>query len=445
MSDDVVTRDDGLTELTVTIPPAEVEKALDAAYRKLVRGATIPGFRKGRAPRSIFERYVGTPALYEEALPEILPQAFEKAAVEAGIDPMGQPEYDVKDLGSDGPLVFTVAFRTRPLADPGDYKSISVPFEEPEVASEEVDEQIDAIRERLAQMVPVDDESVKVGPEHAVVMDMTFTLEGGESQESQEIMADMGRGDVLPEFRDNILGHTAGSIVEFTLTFPDDHPDMEMAGKEGRFRVLIKEIKTKLLPELDDDFAQEHSGDDTVMEMRESIRERIHQSKHLNAFRDFEIEVKKALVEGATIEDLPDSMIEQETVDLARNLGDISGMEDLQRQRILESLRQAGESRAREKLVLEGVSRAENLKIDPDEWSEKVQGILEVLDPGQRDSARERLSSGFARRSLERDILRNKAMILVSESASEEYAAARKAVMDETEDPSTPEEGGELE
>ncbi len=441
MSEELPTKDDGRTELTVTIAAQEVDAALDLAYRRLARGVTVPGFRKGKVPRGVFERQYGLAPIYEEALPEILPQAFEDAAVSDGIDPVGPPEYDVKELEPGEPLVFTVLVDTRPEARLNDLSCIEVPFEAPEITEEDVEKVVMEARKRMAELVPVEEEGVALTLEHAAVVDLTMTPEDGEPEQHSEVLIDF-EGSLLPELKDNLLGATAGSVLEFAAVFPEERSD-DLAGKKAAFRVLVKEIKARNLPELDEDFAQQVAGVGSAEELRETVRQEIRRERTIAAVGKCERSVVEELVAKTEFDELPEALVSDEGRQMARSF--MSGVSEDELspealEQMAEALNEPATNRVKEKLALEAVSRAEGLAVEPVDLEQALEAIASGFPLTQRDVVKQRLQRGFARRALERDILRTKALRLLAERASEGYAEAR-AWLDQDSD--TPKREGE--
>ena len=429
---DMTEKKDGKRELTITVPSEKVEAALDQAYRKLAPQVVIPGFRKGKAPRGIFERHVGSAALYEEALPDLLPRAFEEAAVEAGLDPVGSPDFKMEDLADDRSLTFKALVHERPQAEPGDYQAIEVELHEAEVSEDEISERIEEIRKQAAQLVPVEGSGVKVGENHVVIMDMKVTVPGQEPQESQEATVDMSQ-DLLPGFKENILGETVGSVVEFTLSLPDDYGSEELAGRPASFRVFIKELKYRELPAVNDEFAQEHFGVETVDEMRETIERRLKAQQSLQILRQFEKQVLEALAEKTQV-DIPEAMLEEEKDRLQERYAEMMGQENMAPE-VAEQMRKSLDTLARanltEMLGLEAVAREEGFEVTSEDWDEALDQATSGANPEERAEMVEHLSSGLAKKAMEREILRKKAFEKVASLADEKYPEVLKKVSEE--------------
>ncbi len=285
----------------------EVERRVQQAARKLGGQMRIPGFRKGKVPPPVVIRRLGFEAVLDEALRSSLGTWYVDAIDEAGIAPIGEPDLDVGDLPAQGePLAFSIEIGVRPQATLGEYKGLEVGKREPTVADEAIDEEVERQRERLATLDTVE-RPAEMG-DH-VVVDYLGMIDGEPfpGGEGRDQLVELGSGRLIPGFEEQLVGASAGEQRAVTVTFPDDYVD-HLSGKEATFDVTVSEVKAKRLPEIDDDFASEAGGFDTLAELREDIAGRLREADERAVEREFEEAVLEAAVNEATV-DLPDRLI----------------------------------------------------------------------------------------------------------------------------------------
>jgi trigger factor len=279
----------------------EVERRLQQAARELGRQMKIPGFRKGKVPPPVVISRLGRGAVLDEALRNALPSWYDDAIDAAGIDPVGDPQLDVGDLPGEGePLAFSIEVGVLPGAQLGEYKGVEVGRREPEVDPEKIDEEVEQLRERVATLDTVERPAVK--GDH-VVIDFLGKVDGEpiERGEGRDQLIELGSGQMIEGFEDQLIGATAGQELTVEITFPpESHP--KLAGKTAVFDVTVKEVKEKHLPELDDDFAVETAGFDSLQELRDDISTRLAAEQQKEIDREFEEAVLDAVVAQATIE-----------------------------------------------------------------------------------------------------------------------------------------------
>ena len=259
----VTKKEHNITELVIELPVEEVAKAYDKAFQKLVQQVNIPGFRKGKAPRKMIEKRVGEDGMRSEAFDFIIPDAYRQAVAENNVEPVGRPEVTDVTLNEGEPCVFTVSVITKPEVVLGEYKGLSVMAPATEVTDEEVDKQIDALRERHAKMVVA--EGAELGQGDFALIDFDGTVDGKpfSGGQSKGYPLEIGSGNFIPGFEDQLIGAKAGEEREVKVTFPADYFVAELAGKEAVFVTKINDVKRKELPELNDDFAKEAGDADT--------------------------------------------------------------------------------------------------------------------------------------------------------------------------------------
>jgi trigger factor len=289
------------------VPAEEVERRVQEAARQLGRQMRIPGFRKGKVPPPVVIRRLGREAVLDEALRSSLGSWYVDAIDRAGISPVGEPELDVGDLPTEGqPLAFSIEIGVRPPAQLGEYKGLEVGRREPQIDDAMVDEEIERLRDRFATLDTV--ERPAESGDH-LVMDYVGSIDGTpfEGGEGRDQLLELGSGRLVPGFEEQLTGASAGDTRTVEVTFPDDYPG-ELGGKEAQFEVSVSEVKAKRLPELNDDFASDAGGFDTMAELREDIAKRMAESDAHAIEHEFE----EALIEAAVREaklDVPEQLV----------------------------------------------------------------------------------------------------------------------------------------
>jgi trigger factor len=289
------------------VPAEEVERRLMQAARQLGREMRVPGFRKGKVPPPVVIRRLGREAVLDEALRSSLSGWYADALDGAGIVPVGEPELDVGELPAEGqPLAFSIEIGVRPRAELGDYKGLEVGRREPHVEQSAIDEELERLRDRFATLETV--ERPAATGDH-VVIDYVGSVDGEpfDGGEGRDQLLELGSGRLIPGFEEQLVGAVAGDERAVEVTFPEDYPG-ELGGKDATFAVTVTEVKAKRLPELDDEFASESAGFDTLAELREDIATRLTEADEARIGREYEQAVLDAAVAGAKIE-LPEKLV----------------------------------------------------------------------------------------------------------------------------------------
>ncbi len=288
---------DSRVRLEVEVEPAAVDRAVDSAAAQLGREMRIPGFRKGKVPPAMVVRHVGREAVLDEAVRQSLPNWYEAAIGDAGVATVGEPSVDMSELPDRGaPLTFSIEVAVRPTAELGTYKGLEVGRREPSVTDEEVEEEVERLRESSASLDTVDRPAAKGD---FVVMDFVGTVNGEpfEGGEARGYLLELGSGRLVEGFEEQLEGAKAGEDVTVTVTFPEDYRAEALAGNEAVFETTVKEVKEKKLPELDDELAVE-AGFDTLDELRADIRTRLGEAQE----RMIDTEFREAVVDAAAAE-----------------------------------------------------------------------------------------------------------------------------------------------
>ena len=422
----VTKKEHNITELVIELPVEEVAKAYDKAFKKLVQQVNIPGFRKGKAPRKMIEKRVGEDGMRSEAFDFIIPDAYRQAVAENNVEPVGRPEVTEVTLNEGEPCVFTVSVITKPEVVLGEYKGLSVTASTTEVTDEEVDKQINALRERHAKMVVA--EGAELGQGDFALIDFDGTVDGKpfSGGQSKGYPLEIGSGSFIPGFEDQLIGAKAGEEREVKVTFPADYFVAELAGTEAVFVTKSNDVKRKELPELNDDFAKEAGDADTFAEMKEKTKEKLVEAakeKDESAFREAAL---KQAVANATIE-IPDIMVEdqvdhmiqdldfslrQRGLELDKYLGymntDMAGLRERYRPAALEEVRS--------ELTLEAIVKAENIAVSDEDYAEETQKMAKAYKMAEAE-LNQMLADKRHAEAVKDTILRRKAAQLVVDSA----------------------------
>ncbi|MEW6058737.1 MAG: trigger factor [Actinomycetota bacterium] len=439
-------------KLTVEIPPDQLERDLDRTYRKIAQQVRVPGFRKGKVPRRIIDAQIGRDAVIGEFLEDTVPDYYREAVREHELAPIGDPDISLEQVEEGKALVFTATVEVRPRLklDESDYEGIEVRRPATEVSDREVDELLDRLRERFAELEPV---SHPARRGDYVVVDLRASVHDEEVPEATrpDYLYEVGSGEFVGKLDEELEGRRAGEILKFNANLGERFG--ERAGQEVSFQVLVKEVKGKRLPAADDEFAKTASEFDTLAELRESLRWQLRANKERQADADVRDAVLQELVNALDLE-LPDTLVDEETdhrVSHARERAERAGLtlEDLLEAQGLDELRFRSEARAhairgiKADLILEAVARQENMRVSAEELDAEVSSLAAALGRDQKELAKMLKRSGQVV-ALAGDIIRSKALDFLVEHAeivSVGESRAADEVFDETEQPSaTPEQ-----
>jgi trigger factor len=377
--------------LTVEVEAEKVNEGLDAAFKKVVKKVTIPGFRKGKVPRSIFEKRFGVEALYQDALDIILPEAYAKAVEETGIEPVDRPEIDIEQLEKGKSLIFTAKVTVKPEVKLGEYKNLEVEKLDTTVTDEDVENELKRLQERHAELVVKEEGTVENGD--TVVIDFEGFVDGEpfEGGKAENYSLEIGSGTFIPGFEEQLIGMEAGAEKEIEVTFPEEYHAENLAGKPATFKVKVHEIKMKKLPELDDEFAKDVDDEvETLEQLKAKTREKLEESKKREADEKLREDLINKAVENTEI-DVPEVMIENETDRMLREFEQrlqMQGMNlDLYYQfsgqdeaALREQMKEDAEKRVRTSLTLEAIAKAENIKVTDEEANEELEKMAELYN-----------------------------------------------------------------
>jgi trigger factor len=433
---------DSRVRVDVEVPTEALEREVNTAASQLGREMRVPGFRAGKVPPEVVLRQVGREAVLDEAVRRALPGWYEEALADAGVQTVGEPQLDLSDLPEKGaPLAFTIEVGVVPPARLGDYKGIEVGRREPKVDDEEVQAELDRIRESLASLETVDRAA---GDGDFVVMDYVGSVDGEqfEGGEGRGQVVELGSGRLIPGFEEQLKGAKAGEERTVELTFPDDYPAEPLAGQDASFAVDVKEVKEKRLPELDDDFAIEAGGFDSLDELRSEIESRIAQAEERAIEAEFREAAVDAVVAQAQIE-VPKELVHAKAHEMwhrtARRLQEqgISPDQYLQmtgktEEELAVEAEPDAETALKREAVLAAIVEAEGIEVSDEEIEQALRASAPPdASDKQLKRALKRARSQGADDALREDIAMRKAVDLVVENAKPieaERAAAREKI-----------------
>jgi trigger factor len=393
--------------LEAEVPAAEVERSVQDTARRLGRDLKMPGFRKGKVPPPIVIQRVGREYVLDETVRGTLGRWYVEALDASGIHPVGEPDVDIGDLPDPGnPLTFTIEIGVRPTAQLGDYKGVEAPRREPAADDEAIQAELDALRERSARLDTVEEPA---GEGDFVVMDYVGSLVGEAGEvgekfdggEGRDQLLELGSGRLIPGFEEQLTGASAGDDRAVEVTFPDDYGAEHLAGKAAQFAVTVKEVKRKNLPELDDEFASDNAGFDTLDELKEDIAAKLREADEQRADAEYREAVLDAVVAASTV-DVPAALVDARARELWERMLhsmshqgiskdaylQISGKAE---EEILEEAKPDAEQALRREAVIAAVIEAE--AIEPSDG--------DVLDALQASAARENTTPEKLRERLE--------------------------------------------
>lgn len=421
--------------LTFDIDVDTIKKGIDEAFVETRKKITVPGFRKGRVPRQIFNQMYGEESLYQDALNKVLPDAYSAAVKETGIKPVDQPSIDIKSMEKGQPWTLTAEVAVEPEVKLGDYKGMEVPEQDTTVSDADVDSEIEKKRQQQAELVLKDEDQAAANGD-TVVIDYEGSVDGEkfDGGSANNYSLELGSGSFIPGFEDQLVGHKSGDDVDVKVTFPEDYHAKELAGKDALFKVKVHEIKEKQLPELDDDFAKDVDEDvDTLDELKDKTRKQLQEQKDNQAKGAIEDAAIEKAVANAEIEDIPQAMLDEDTNRQMQQY--LAGMQqqgispqmyfqitgtkedDLKKQFANDAAQ-----RVKTNLVLEAIVDDAKLEASEDEIKNEIKDLAKQY--GMEEDAVEK---ALSKDMLSHDIKIKKAVDLVADSAKQVKADDKKA------------------
>lgn len=368
--------------LEITVSAEKLEEGIAKAYIKNVKKFNLPGFRKGKAPRKLIEKHYGEGIFYEDAINEVCPDAYEEAVKEHNLDPVDRPSIDIVDIESGKGIVFKAEVTVKPEVQLGQYKGIEVEKKEYNVTDEDVSKELETLRDKNARIIDVTDRPVKMGDNTIIdfkgfVDDKQF--DGGTAENYK---LEIGSGQFIPGFEEQLVGAPIGNEVDVNVTFPEDYRAEELAGKPAIFKVTVKEIKEKELLPLDDEFAKDVSEFDTLDELKEDIKKKKTEEAERMAKHEFEDSVIKKAVENAEV-DIPQVMVDNQVESMIKDfdyqlryqgldLDSYMKYMNISHEELHQSYKETALDRVKTQLVLEAVTKAENISVSDEELEAEI-------------------------------------------------------------------------
>jgi trigger factor len=376
--------------LDVEIDAEQVARALDKAFRKVVQKVNVPGFRKGKVPRGIFEARFGIESLYQDAIDILLPEAYTNAVEQAGIEPIDRPDVDVEQFAKGQPFKFKAKVTVKPEVKLGDYKGLEVPAEEATVTDEEIAAELERLQQRHAELVVMDEGPAQLG-DHTVI-DFEGFLDGVpfDGGKGDRYSLELGSGSFIPGFEDQVVGLNIAEEKEINVTFPEDYQADNLAGKAVVFKVKLLEIKRKNLPALDDEFAKDISEFDTLDEYKADLVSKLKERKAKDAEIARETAIIDKATEGAELE-VPQLMVDSEITQMMKDFENrlsqqgmnlelyyqFSGQDEAA---LKEQMQSDAEKRVRNNLVLEEIAKAENLEVSDADINDELENLSKLYN-----------------------------------------------------------------
>lgn len=390
MSFTVENLEKNMAKLTIEVDAAEFAKGMDKAYEKNKNKISVPGFRKGKVPKQMIEKMYGPSIFYEDAANAIIPEAYQNAAVESGLDIVSQPEIDVVQIEKDKNFIFTALVAVRPQVTLGQYKGVEIEKFDATVTDEELDAEVKKVLEQNARIITVEDRPVQANDD--TVIDFEGFVDGVpfEGGKSENYHLTIGSHSFIDTFEDQLIGATIGNEVEVNVTFPEEYHAPELAGKPAMFKVTVKEIKCKELPELNDDLVQDISEFANVDEYKNDLKATLETRKAKEAESKKEAAAIEAAVANATM-DIPQPMIKAQAYQLADgydrslrqqglSLEQYIKMMGVELDKFVESIYPEAERRIKNGLVLDAIAKAENITISDEEVEEEINNMSKMYN-----------------------------------------------------------------
>jgi trigger factor len=405
--------------LEVEVDADQVAVALDKAFKKIVKQINVPGFRKGKVPRHIFEAKYGVESLYQDAIDILLPYAYLAAVNETGIEPVDRPEVDIDQFGKGQPFKFKARVTVKPEVQLGEYKGIEVPAQDDTVTDEEIEAELKRMQERHAELVIVDEGPAQAGDIVSIDFEGSIDGEPFEGGKAERYSLELGSGSFIPGFEDQVIGMNIAEDKDVNVTFPEDYHAAELAGKAAVFKVKLHEIKRKNLPELDDEFAKDVSEFETLEEYKADVAKRLQERK----IKEYEQLREKTVIEKAAEAaevDIPPVMIDNEVDRMLRDFSNRLRMQGMTLElyyqfsgqdeaALKEQMRADAEKRVLNSLVLEKIAEVENLTVTEEEVNEELADLAKLYNKTPEET-RSMLESSGNLEALKEDLLIRKAV-----------------------------------
>jgi len=370
--------------LTVEVSADQVSKGLDAAFQKVVKQVNVPGFRKGKMPRGMFEKRFGVEALYQDALDILLPEAYGNAIDETGIEPIDRPDIDIEQMEKGKELIFKATVQVKPEVTLGEYKGLEVEDLDTTVADEDVQAELTTLQNRQAELVVKEEGTAENGD--TVVLDFEGFVDGEafEGGKAENHSLELGSGSFIPGFEEQLVGVATGESKDVEVTFPEEYHAAELAGKPAVFKVTVHEIKGKELPELDDEFAKDVDDEvETLEALKEKIKTRLEESKKHEAEHHLRDTVVEKAAENTEVE-VPEVMVTNEVNRMLQEFEQRLQMQGMNLElyfqfsgqdenALREQMKEEAQNRVKANLTLEAIAKAENLEVTDEDVNAELE------------------------------------------------------------------------
>jgi trigger factor len=418
---------DSRVKVEAEVAPEDVQRAANRTARAMAREMRLPGFRKGKAPPALVIQRLGFGAVLAEAVRDALPEWYEAALLDARVTPIGEPEIEMGETPEEEgePLSFSFEVGVRPRAELGDYKDLEVGRDDKEVDEEVIDTEVDRVREGFARLEPVE-RAAKDGD--SVLIDFEGFVDGAPFQggKADDYLLALGSNQLIDDFEEQLAGASPGDDVEVEVTFPDEYQEEKLAGKDATFKVKVKEVREKILPDLDDDFASDASEFETLEELRADIREKVGTALNSRTEEDFRIAAVDAAVDNATVA-VPDGIataraaerwerMERQLAQQGMDPNMFLQMQGKTREELIEESKPDAERELKREAVVTAIAAAEGLEVSDEEMVEALAHSAEH-ERVTPEKLLERLRENGRDAMIEEDLLAQKAIALVADSA----------------------------
>ncbi|MGN8645681.1 trigger factor [Gracilibacillus sp. HCP3S3_G5_1] len=377
--------------LTIEVDADKFDSALDQAFKKVVKQVQVPGFRKGKVPRGLFEKRFGVESLYQDAVDIILPGEYTNAVEETGIEPVDQPEVDIEQIEKGKNLIFTAKVTVKPEVKLGEYKGLEVEEVSTEVTDEDVEEEIKKQQEQQAELVVKEEGEIENGDTAVIDFEGFVDGEAFEGGQADNHSLEIGSGSFIPGFEEQLVGKKAGEEVEVEVTFPEEYHAENLAGKEATFKVKIHEVKAKELPELDDEFAKDVDEEvETLDELKEKTKKRLQEQKENEADSAKREELIQQASDNAEV-DIPEVMVQSELDRMLQEFEQRLQMQGMtlemyfqfsgqDEDALKEQMKEDAGKRVKTNLTLEAIAAAENVEVTDEDVEKELESMASMYN-----------------------------------------------------------------
>lgn len=416
-----------MAKLTIEVSAGDFEKALQSVYNKQKKNISVPGFRKGKVPRQMVEKMYGPEIFYEDAANEIIPDAYEAELKDSDLEIVSRPTIDIVQIGKGQTFIFTAEVALKPEVTLGEYKGLEVDKISTRVTQKEIDAKIQEEAEKNARTITVEDRAVEDGDE--VILDFEGFVDGEafEGGKGENYPLTIGSGSFIPGFEEQLIGAEPEKEVEVKVTFPEEYHAEDLKGKDAVFKCTVHEIKTKELPEIDDEFASEVSEFDTLDEYKADVKAKIKEQKEKDGKRKQEDQAVEKAIENASME-IPEAMIDEQVRQMmnefAQNiqyqgisLEQYFQLTGMTQEKMEEEMRPQALKRIETRLVLEAVAKAENIEISDERLDEEIAKMAESYNM-EADKLKEYMGEE-EKKQMKEDIAVQEAVTFLTDNAVE--------------------------